>query len=129
MHSGGADGTRSPREKPLIPDFDVTPVIPVTLLADGEMAPCRVDGVEVLICRVDGRFFAVSNRCSHAGQALHKGRLQRYRLGCPLHGAAFDVRDGSCLKAPAESGVVTYPVMIEGGKVHVSVASPRHPRV
>jgi nitrite reductase/ring-hydroxylating ferredoxin subunit len=99
----------------------------VTSLADGEMAPCRIDDVEVLVCRIDGRFFAMSNRCSHANQALHTGWLRGYRLGCPLHGASFDVRDGRCLGAPAESGVVTYPVMIEAGKVHVGVASPRRP--
>ncbi len=101
------------------------PVIPVTALADGETAPCRIEGVEVLICRVDGRFFAVSNHCPHAGQRLHTGRLRGYHLGCPLHGASFDIRDGRCLRGPAESGVVSYPVTIEGGKVCVSVTNPR----
>ena len=105
----------------------MTPVIPISALADGDMLPCRVAGLEVLICRIDGRFFALSNRCSHAGQALHTGRLHGYRLGCPLHGASFDVRDGRCLKAPAEAGVVTYPVTIAGGKVHVGVDTPRRP--
>ena len=103
------------------------PVIPVNALADGEMTVCRVDGVEVLICRVDGRFFALANRCSHAGQALHSGRLRGHRLGCPLHGASFDVRDGRCLQAPAEVGLVTYPVVIEQGRVQVDVARPRRP--
>jgi 3-phenylpropionate/trans-cinnamate dioxygenase ferredoxin component len=108
-------------------EADVTPLIPITSLADGDMMPCQVDGVPVLICRVDGRFFAVSNRCSHAGQALHTGRLHGYRLGCPLHGAAFDVRDGRCLRPPAETALVTYPVLIEGGKLHVRVDAPRQP--
>lgn len=100
-------------------------VMSVTGLADGEMTVCRVDGVEVLICRVDGRFYALSNRCSHAGQALHAGRLRGWRLGCPLHGACFDVRDGRCLQAPAEAGLVTYPVLIERGRVQVDVSRPR----
>lgn len=105
----------------------MTPVIPVTALADGETAPCRVQGVEVLLCRVDGRYYAVAGRCPHAGQPLSGGRLRGYRLGCPLHGASFDVRDGRCLAAPAETGLVTYPVTLEGGKVHVAVESPRGP--
>lgn len=101
----------------------MTPLLPVTALADGETAPCRVDGMEVLICRVDGRFFAVSNRCPHAGQALQSGRLRGFRLGCPLHGASFDVRDGRCLGGPAASGLVSYPLMVERGKVCISVTA------
>lgn len=103
----------------------MTPVMSVAALADGEMTPCRIDGVDLLICRVDGRYFAVSNRCPHAGQAMHTGRLHGFRLGCPLHGAMFDVRDGRCLRGPAEGGLLSYPVTIGGGRVHVSVASPR----
>lgn len=103
------------------------PVITVSALADGDTAPCRIDGVDVLVCRVDGRFYAVAARCPHAGQMLHGGRLRDSELRCPLHGAAFDVRDGRCLRAPAQEGLVTYPVTIEGGKVYVAVDRPRRP--
>lgn len=96
-------------------------------LGDGDKALCRVDGVEVLVCRVDGRYYATAARCSHAGQPLQGGRLSGWELSCPLHGARFDVRDGRCLKAPASAGLVTYPVTIEGGRVHVSVTRPRPP--
>lgn len=106
----------------------MTPVISMTALADGEMTLCRVDGVEVLVCRVDGRFHAVEGRCPHAGQALHGGRLAGDTLTCPLHGARFRVADGRCLKGPSDEGLVTYPVMIEGGRVHVDVDAPRAPR-
>ncbi|MFW6092828.1 MAG: Rieske (2Fe-2S) protein [Pseudomonadota bacterium] len=99
--------------------------IPMNALHDGGVTACRLDGVEVLICRVDGRYFAVSNRCSHAEQALHTGRLRGCELTCPLHGARFDVRDGRCLRGPATTGIVSFPVTLEGGKVHVAVDRPR----
>lgn len=95
--------------------------IPINALEDGDMAPCRIDGIEVLLCRAQGRYFAVSSRCPHAGQPLNRGRLRGFELSCPLHGARFDVRDGSCLAGPAESGLARYPVVVEGGKVHVRV--------
>jgi len=103
----------------------MTPVLPVTALGDGDKTGCRIDGVEVLLCRADGHYFAVSSRCPHAGQSLLGGRLRGFELRCPLHAAVFDVRDGRCLKGPGESGLVRYPVSIEAGKVCVDVAGAR----
>lgn len=105
----------------------MTPVMPVNALRDGDVQPCRVDGVEILLCRVDGRFYAVAGRCSHAGQALAGGRLRGFALRCPLHGASFDIRDGRALTAPASVGIATYPVQIDAGKVLVAAHRPRRP--
>lgn len=106
----------------------MTPALPVNALPDGAATVWRTDGVELVVCRVDGRYFAVQGHCPHAGQRLGGGRLSGHELICPLHGARFDVRDGRCLRAPADQGLVTYPVMIENGKVHVDLARPRPPR-
>lgn len=104
----------------------MTPVMPMNALADGEMRPCRVGDADVLVCRVDGRFYAVANRCPHAGQKLHGGRLRGFELRCPLHAASFDIRDGRCQGGPADEGLATYPVLIEAG--HLLVGAPRRPR-
>ena len=107
------------------------PVISVTALDDGEMAACDVDGVSVLVCRVEGQHFAVANQCSHARQLLSNGRLRGFEITCPLHGARFDVRDGKCLAAPASQPIKSFPVTLEAGKVHVTVSvddQPQKPR-
>ncbi|MEZ5558999.1 MAG: non-heme iron oxygenase ferredoxin subunit [Pseudomonadales bacterium] len=109
----------------------MTPIAPLNALEDGEMMACRVDGVDVLLCRVDGRYFALANHCSHARQVLHTGKLRGFEITCPLHGARFDIRDGRCLAAPATQAVSTFPVLIENGKVNVSVTgatTPPRPR-
>jgi naphthalene 1,2-dioxygenase system ferredoxin subunit len=93
----------------------------MTALRDGQMMALRIEGEEVLLCRVDGEFHALANRCSHAGQALHTGRLVGHEVICPLHGARFDVRDGRCSKGPGGDGVRRYRVWLEGGKVNVSM--------
>ncbi|MCH8142588.1 MAG: Rieske 2Fe-2S domain-containing protein, partial [Proteobacteria bacterium] len=77
-------------------------VLSMAALAEGEMVACQVDGVDVLICQVRGSYYAVSNRCSHAGQTLSGGKLNDHAIRCPLHGAQFDVRTGKCLEAPAK---------------------------
>ena len=107
------------------------PVASQADLRDGEMIACEVDGVDVLLCRVDGQYYAVSNRCSHAQQVLVAGRLKGHEINCPLHGARFDIRDGRCLAAPAALPIKTFPVTLEGGKVNVTVTAddlPARPR-
>ena len=96
-------------------------VMPVTALSEGQMAACTVAGEEVLIAQVEGQFYAVANRCSHAGQRLSGGRLSGFEIRCPLHRAIFDIRTGVPLTAPAERPLKRYPVTLSGGKVCLNI--------
>jgi nitrite reductase/ring-hydroxylating ferredoxin subunit len=104
-----------------------TPVLPMAALDDGEMTVVKVDGVDVLVCHVDGVFHAVHALCSHARQSLATGKLRGHQIQCPLHGARFDVRTGQCLAAPAQRPIPSFPVTIESGKVCVEVTGVEEP--
>ncbi len=81
-------------------------------LRDGQLR--AFDGVGprgVVVCRVAGRLYAVENNCSHRDTRLSEGRLRGPLITCPLHGAQFDVRDGSHQGPPASVGVASYPVI------------------
>ena len=54
--------------------------------------------------------YAIEDLCSHADTTLSDGRLIGYQVTCPLHGAQFDVRDGSHQGPPAWEGVPCFPV-------------------
>jgi len=97
------------------------PVMPMTALGEGQMMACTVAGQELLIANVDGQYYALSNLCSHAGQRLSLGRLRGHELSCPLHRAAFDIRTGAPLSAPATESLKRYPVTLAGGKVNVTL--------
>jgi len=79
-------------------------------LSDGEMIAVEVDGEKLLLCRIEGAYYALRDRCSHADQALSEGRLRGHTVYCPLHGARFDVRTGDCLALPATENVQSYRV-------------------
>lgn len=70
-------------------------------LAKGGIRSVTVEGVEVVLCNVDGSVFAVSRRCGHENAPLNFGTLNRNILTCPLHFAQFDVRTGKALLGPA----------------------------
>ena len=80
-------------------------------LADGELRCFEAVGRDgLVVCRVGGQLFALADNCSHADTPLSEGRLRGYGLTCPLHGASFDVRDGTHSGPPAWEGVACYRV-------------------
>jgi nitrite reductase/ring-hydroxylating ferredoxin subunit len=87
----------------------------------GDMRSCTVDGRELVICRTRAGVFALDNICTHAHARLSEGRLRATRLVCPLHGAAFDVRDGRVLASPAEVPLPTHAVRVVDETIEVAV--------
>jgi 3-phenylpropionate/trans-cinnamate dioxygenase ferredoxin subunit len=82
-------------------------------VAKGKTLCVEVDGKEILLCHTAEGYFAVDNLCTHAAARLCEGKLKGHRILCPLHGAAFDVRDGSVLTRPASVPLATYPVRVD----------------
>lgn len=82
----------------------------------------------VVVCRVDGTLHAVEDNCSHADTPLSEGVLRGAMLVCPLHGAQFDVRDGSHQGPPAWEGVPCFRVVegVDGTTVDLSPVDDEH---
>ncbi|MEQ8690124.1 MAG: non-heme iron oxygenase ferredoxin subunit [Pseudomonadales bacterium] len=99
----------------------ITPVMPMAALAEGDAQVVRVNGQAILICCVEGQYYAVAAECSHARQSLATGRLRGFEIVCPLHGARFDVRTGACTAAPAQRPIQRFPVLLEAGKVCIDI--------
>ena len=83
----------------------------------GKTLCVEVDGREILICHTKEGFFAVDNLCSHAAARLCEGKLKGQKILCPLHGAAFDVRDGIALTRPASTQIDTFPIRVAGDDI------------
>jgi len=65
-----------------------------TMLKDGQMKEITVDGIVMLVARVEGQYYAVQARCPHMGGHLGRGTLEGSIVVCPRHGSRFDIRDG-----------------------------------
>jgi nitrite reductase/ring-hydroxylating ferredoxin subunit len=88
-------------------------------LASGEMTLVTVGTEEVLLAKVGGEFFAISNDCSHALAPLHTGTLEDSEVECPFHGSRFNVKTGEATQGPASAGQKVYTVRVEGADVLV----------
>jgi nitrite reductase/ring-hydroxylating ferredoxin subunit len=88
--------------------------------APGEMRGIVVEGRDVLVCQTKQGWFALDNVCTHAYARLSEGRLRGCRLICPLHGASFDIRDGSVLGLPATAPLKSHRLRITDGCIEVA---------
>ena len=64
------------------------------MLVDGNMTEIRVNGIRILLARVQGSYYAVQGACAHMGGTLAGGTLTGFVVQCPRHRSQFDVRDG-----------------------------------
>ncbi|MEH2349840.1 MAG: FAD-dependent oxidoreductase [Nostoc sp.] len=90
-------------------------------LNDGEMRQVSVGETEILLSRIDGKFYAVGAHCTHYGAPLADGVLNGHHVVCPWHNACFDVTTGDQQEPPGLDSLASYEVRIESENVIVSV--------
>jgi len=74
-----------------------------------------VDGVDVMVAKVDDKFFAINDVCSHSEVSLSEGTIEGCAVECWLHGATFDLATGEPAGPPATTAVATYEVTLSEG--------------
>jgi 3-phenylpropionate/trans-cinnamate dioxygenase ferredoxin subunit len=80
-----------------------------------------IGGRAVAVVRSEGRFFAISDVCSHAEVPLSEGDVDHGRVECWLHGSQFDLATGRPCQPPATKPVPVYPVKVDGDDVLVAL--------
>ena len=104
-------------------------------MKDGEMREVDAAGHQIVIAKVEGTYYAISNRCPHMGARLVEGTLEGVIVTCPKHGSQFDLRDGSVVRWTKWSGllasasklvrspkqIITYKVKLEGDRALIEV--------
>ena len=102
---------------------------------DGTKKKVLIQGHEILLVRVEDKYYATDNRCPHLGGDLSAGMLQGTVATCPRHGSQFDLRDGEVVRWLKGSGLFvavakalkppkplnTYNVKIEGDAILIEI--------
>lgn len=84
----------------------------------GTIREFQLDGKNVAIANVDGKFFVINNVCLHRGGPLGQGELEGKVVTCPWHGWQYDVTSGKATMNPAV-GVETYAIELRGDDLFV----------
>jgi 3-phenylpropionate/trans-cinnamate dioxygenase ferredoxin subunit len=90
-------------------------------IPEGEARVFEVGDLRIAVCRVDDRFYAVEDVCTHDDGPLGEGCLVGHEIECPRHGARFDVRTGAVTRMPAAAPVESFPVVEEDGELFVEI--------
>ena len=98
------------------------PVAKTSEIPAGQFKPVIAKGKPLLICHVEGGFYAIDDTCTHDDGPLADGWLEGTAIECPRHGARFDVRTGKVLCLPAATPISTYEVTVEGDVIQVKVS-------
>ena len=90
-------------------------------LPAGAQHAIEISGKSILLCKLNGQIYAISNICSHANEKLECGRMANGWIACPVHGARFELATGKVKNPPATRPIATYNVRVEGGWIEVEV--------
>ena len=63
----------------------------------GQLKHVEVEGKEILISNIDGKFYSLDDRCSHMNASLAKGKVIGSDVVCAFHAAKFNISTGAWL--------------------------------
>jgi len=82
-----------------------------------KMKEVQVDGQNICITNVEGKYYAIGSICTHEGGPLADGTLEGYEVECPWHQSKFDVRTGEMTSPPANEPEPVYEVKVDGNNI------------
>lgn len=114
---------------------EYTEVVKTSEMNNGEMRGISVRGKDILLAKVDDKFYAVTNICPHMKAKLSNGTLNGTIVTCPRHASQFELKDGHVIRWTNWSGaklaisklfrpprpLQTYPAKTEGDRVLVEI--------
>ena len=111
--------------------FERVSVAKMEEVPPGSSRLVTVDGREVALFNVGGRFYAIGNRCPHRSGPLVRGQIEKVSEGeegsttlavrCPIHGWLFELATGRGLTRDGAS-TPFYPVTCERGEICLGAA-------
>jgi nitrite reductase/ring-hydroxylating ferredoxin subunit len=89
--------------------------VPLAALDRDGRAVVDTEAGPVAVFLVEGRPYAIANRCPHEGNPLVLGDVAGGALTCAFHQWRFDLETGACLHG--DHPVRRYPAAVEGDEI------------
>lgn len=100
-----------------------TEVCPAEDFAEGARKVVYLNGQQIALFNVEGKLYALSNRCSHARGPLSEGEVEvkenACTVTCPWHYAKYDLTSGAVVDGVANAPVTSYQAEVRDGLIYV----------
>jgi apoptosis-inducing factor 3 len=90
-------------------------------LQNGETKQVSVGETEILLAKINDRFYAVGAHCTHYKAPLAEGVITSESIICPWHNACFSLVTGDRQAPPGLDSLPRYEVRVDGDRLLVSV--------
>jgi len=72
----------------------------VSEFSNGQMKHVEINGKDIVIANLNGKFYAFADRCGHMNARLSRGNITQNTVTCPFHAAKFDITSGKKIGEP-----------------------------
>jgi nitrite reductase/ring-hydroxylating ferredoxin subunit/alkylhydroperoxidase/carboxymuconolactone decarboxylase family protein YurZ len=86
-------------------------------ISEGKTTYCAADGRSLFVYRDNGEFRVYDSRCPHQRTNVPHLALEGFKLTCPKHQWAFDIRTGECVDK-GDRPLRRFEAKIEDGKLY-----------
>ncbi|MHA2171970.1 MAG: Rieske (2Fe-2S) protein [Candidatus Kariarchaeaceae archaeon] len=88
---------------------------------EGALKSVDVEGIPLMVTKIDGKFIVTSRICTHKTYDLTKGHYSDGYVTCLLHTSIFDLEDGEAQNPPATDPLDVYEVKVEGNYLFIEI--------
>ena len=99
-------------------------VCKVSELESGKAKSVQINGKDIGVFNIKGKYYALDNLCIHAGAPLHDGFIdeEKCQVACNWHAWGYDLATGKCVTHPKQDVFAqTYTVRVQGDEIFVEV--------
>jgi len=94
-------------------------VIEASRILPGTMMTVDVQGEQVLIASVDGKYYAMGALCTHEQWDLSEGVLEDTTVTCAGHGTVWDIKTGKGVFDEPLEDEPLYDLKVEDGFIYL----------
>src|ERR671925_2275729 len=112
-------------ENELVLSEDFVKVANAKDIQPSQMKEVEVNGENICVANVEGKYYAIGSICTHEGGPLADGTLEGYEVECPWHNSKFDIRTGEVRSPPASEPEPAYEVKVDGNSILIKTQGRR----
>jgi len=90
-------------------------------IVDNSVSRFVVEGKEILVGKLAGKYYAIDERCTHRGGPLSKRSLEGGVITCPWHYGQFDLATGEVRGPQAAESLKSYELRVDEADILISI--------